>query len=654
MKTGVLATKNIVSDDLKSEKSIMGMSMKGMEMAQYFLRDKIYSDKVLAVIREYISNAQDEHLKHGIDKNVDICLATVNGEYRWSVRDYALGLNEHDIRNVFAMYFESTKSNDNDAIGGFGVGGKAAFAYTDTFYVTSYHEGTKTSYICTLGGGQQGIPIGEIYKTGEELTSEQGIEVSIEIKSEDYYTFSNKTITFVSCFLPDAKLFFNNGTTVTVPAQPIQKVEMHGFIVNGYDNFLANQYGASYCVRMGGVIYPYKTSIKVHRNRSSKLIVVDVPIGKLTIPISRESIENLPSNERVFQEIEDILDKIAADELTGLVAPKFGNVVSKNEKHGQDYMGQWFNYPYSKTFPSTYKHINKILRGFNDPHGHDSNIYEPLEPDAKSGKHVIYVFPNLKGGLKDWHTRLRAALQYFHGADYKGYLWTYVNYADEIKLLTDSSIDTSDISWINVKDLKLKKIDRIPKAKNEKFLVYGRYFNGKSFPQDSYSIEDIDDWVTANMFKGDEPEDDWYLDVTEEYLLNARTVALTTKWGTRTHFFTANSVKLVDGLYKLGWLNPDSQEYKDQILKIKVERDKKQQLISLEADARHIIFRTSVRNHTIKALKSKPDRLNKLKSVREALLKEVSPRGRILKAINHQYYCDITREDLRKIMLLKD
>ncbi len=654
MITGVLATKNITSDDLKSEKTIMGMSMKGMEMAQFFLRDKIYSDKVLAVIREYISNAQDEHIKHGIDEYVDIVLKTVNNEHRWSVRDYALGLNEHDIRNVFAMYFESTKSNDNDAIGGFGVGGKAAFAYTDTFYVTSHHEGTKTSYICTLGAGQQGIPIGEIYKTGEEPTTEQGIEVSIEIKPEDYYTFGSKTHNFVSAFLPDAKIRYTHSGGETYPTIPLHKIEVDGFVINGYDNFPSNQYGGSYSVRMGGVVYPYKTNTKVHRSRSARQIVVDVPIGKLTIPISRESIENLPSNERVFQEIENILDKISADEIAGLVAPKFGNVVSKNEKHGQDYLGQWFSYSYSKTFPSTYKHINKIFRGVYDDHGYDNKVYEPIEPDAKSGKHLIFVFPKLKGSLRDWHFRLRSALVNLHGSDYKGYLWTQANYAEEIKSMTDSSIDTSDISWVNIKDLKLRKIDRIPKAKTEKFLVYGRYFNGKSLTQGVYSIEDLDEWVTTNMFKDDEPEDDWYLDVNEEHILNSRTVALTAKWGTRAHFFTVNSVKLVDGLYKLGWLSPDSQEYKDQMIKIRAEREKKQQLASLESDARQVIFRTSVKTHTVKALKSKPDRLNKLKSVKEAILREVSTRGRILKAINSQYYNDITREDLRKIMLLKD
>lgn len=653
MITGVLATKNIASDDLKAEKTIMGMSMKGMEMAQYFLRDKIYSDKVLAVIREYISNAQDEHLKHKIDEDVEITLTTVNSEHRWSVRDRALGLNEHDIRNVFAMYFESTKSNDNDAIGGFGVGGKAAFAYTDTFYVTSHHEGTKTSYICTLGAGQQGIPIGEIYKTSEEPTTEQGIEVSIEIKQEDYYTFSNKTATFVSTFLPDAKIRFTNGVTVTTPSQPLHKVEMDGFIINGYDNFQHNNYNSSYSVRMGGVVYPYKTNVKVHRNRA-RHIVVDVPIGKLTIPISRESIENLPSNERVFQEIEDILEKISEEEIKGLVTPKFGAVVSKNEKHGQDYLGKWFSYSYGKTFPSTYRHINKIMRGVDDPHGHDNNVYEALEPDKKSAKHLIFVFPKLRGGLRDWHTRLRLALQNLHGADYKGYLWTQVNYADEVKAVLDPSLDLSDVTWINVKELKLKKLDRAPKAKTEKYLVYGRYFNGKNFPQDAYDIETIDEWVTTNIFAGDEPEDDWYLGVTDQAVLNARTVALTAKWGTRTHFFTVNSIKLVEGLHKLGWLDPDSQEYKDQTVKIKAEHDNKMKLASLEADARQVIFRTSIRKHTLKALKSKPDKLNKLKTVREAVLREATTRGRILKAINNQYYSDITREDLRKIMLLKD
>jgi hypothetical protein len=651
MKTGVLATKNISSDDLKSEKTIMGMSMKGMEMAQYFLRDKIYSDKILAVIREYICNAYDEHIKHDIQEDVVVSFKSVNSQSMWSVRDYALGLNEHDIRNVFAMYFESTKSGDNDAIGGFGVGGKAAFAYTDTFYVTSHHEGLKTSYICTLGAGQQGIPIGEIYRVSEEPTTEQGIEVSLEVKQEDYYNFANKTSQFVSNFLPDAKLRYDNGVTTTTPTIPLDSLTVNGYTIHAYESFPNAQYGTSYNVRMGGVVYPYKTSIKVPR-QPAKSMVVDVPIGKLTIPISRESIENLPSNERVFQEIEDILTKISDDEIANLTPPKFGNVVSKHEKTGQDYLGKWYRYQYAKTFASTYKFYNRITRGIHDPNGYDHNCYEPLPMYKGETKHSIFVFPSIKNSLRDWHTRLRTALIAMYGADYKGYMWTSEKSADEI-LAAVGGIDLSDCAFIKVKDLKLKKLDKVKQAKQEKFMVYGRYFDGKYFTESSYSIEEVDAWTTEHIFNNVQPAKDWYLHTKSEVQLNARTIGTTARWGTRTNIFTANSIKLVEGLHALGWLDPDSTEYQDRVKHFRLEYEKKQVLASLDADARQVLFKTGVQAHTLKALKSNPDKLNKLKAVKEKILQETSTRARILRVVNTQYHNGISRDDLRKIMTLK-
>lgn len=651
MKTGVLATKNIASDDLKSEKSIMGMSMKGMEMAQYFLRDKIYSDKILAVIREYISNGQDEHLKHKIQEDLVVEIKTVNSQYLWSVRDYALGLDEDGIRNIFAMYFESTKSGDNDSIGGFGVGGKAAFAYTDTFFVTSHHKGIKSNYICTLGAGQQGIPIGEIYKVSDEPTSEQGIEVSLEIKASDHHYFAAKTHNFVSSFLPDARISYNNGVDIIRPSIPAHKETIDGYIINAYDSFQNNQYGSSYSVRMGGVVYPYKTNIKVAR-RPSNNMVVDVPIGKLTIPISRESIENLPSNERVFQEIEDILTKLSNDEIANLTPPKFGNVVSKHEKTGQDYLGKWFSYPYRQTFQNTHNFYNRITRGIHDPNGYDHNSYEPLPIYKGETKHNIYVFPSIKNSLRDWHTRLRTALIGAYGADYKGYLWTTEKSAAEIQAAV-GGIDISDCAFINIKELKLKKLDKVKQAKQEKFLVYGRYFDGKYFNEGSYSVEEVDDWVTENLYKKVQPAKDWYLHTKSEIELNGRTIGNTAKWGTRTNIFTANSIKLVEGLHALGWLDPESTEYQDRVKHFRVENEKKQIMASLEADARNVLFKTGVRHHTLKALKSNPDKLNKLREVRDKILNENSTRSRILRIINSQYHNGITRHDLRQVMNLK-
>jgi hypothetical protein len=174
MKTGITTSPSIASEELV--KSTMGMSAKGMDIASYFLRDKIYSDKALACIREYICNAVDEHTKHDIQSPVDVLIKPDDDNNpMWSVRDYAKGLSEDGVRNIFGMYFESTKSGTNDMIGGFGIGSKSAHCYTDTFYVRSWFEGVCTLYACVLGGGSKGVPVGEIYKIDEQPTSESGI-----------------------------------------------------------------------------------------------------------------------------------------------------------------------------------------------------------------------------------------------------------------------------------------------------------------------------------------------------------------------------------------------------------------------------------------------------------------------------------------------
>jgi HSP90 family molecular chaperone len=191
MKTQVLANPLISSENMQS--SVMGMDANGADMATYYLRDKIYSDKILAVVREYCCNALDEHKKHGIDRAVNVGISEDGDVKTFFVRDYAKGLSENDIRNVFGMYFRSTKSGGNDQIGGFGIGSKAAHSYTDTFYVKSYHDGKCTLYACALGGGNSGVPVGHILKVSESPSDETGLEVSLEIKGRnDFNEFSLK------------------------------------------------------------------------------------------------------------------------------------------------------------------------------------------------------------------------------------------------------------------------------------------------------------------------------------------------------------------------------------------------------------------------------------------------------------------------------
>jgi len=171
--------------------SSIGMSQAGASIASYFLRDKIYTNKELAVVREYVANAIDEHRKHKINKKVLVTLPTEDQRSPiFKVRDYAKGLSDENVRNIFGMYFESTKRDDNSQIGGFGIGSKAGHAYTDTFYVTSWFEGVKRSYSFIIDGDTS-MGEGKIMLLSESKSNEpSGIEVSVPVRSEDVSKFA--------------------------------------------------------------------------------------------------------------------------------------------------------------------------------------------------------------------------------------------------------------------------------------------------------------------------------------------------------------------------------------------------------------------------------------------------------------------------------
>jgi light-regulated signal transduction histidine kinase (bacteriophytochrome) len=92
MKTAAIASPIIASENMES--SVMGMDSVGMDLATYFMRDKIYSNKIRAVVREYLCNAVDEHVKFDVNQPVQVGLRSENNEVVFYVRDYAKGLDE--------------------------------------------------------------------------------------------------------------------------------------------------------------------------------------------------------------------------------------------------------------------------------------------------------------------------------------------------------------------------------------------------------------------------------------------------------------------------------------------------------------------------------------------------------------------------------
>lgn len=142
------------------------------------LRDKIYSDPRKAAITETISNAVDEHRKYGITRPVDVVLTSTD----IFIRDYACGLCEEDVYNVFFTYLNSTKTDSDEQIGGFGIGAKSPSAYTKNWFVYSYYNGKATTYMSNISGND-----GVTHKVVETVCDKDntGICVQIPLTEDD-------------------------------------------------------------------------------------------------------------------------------------------------------------------------------------------------------------------------------------------------------------------------------------------------------------------------------------------------------------------------------------------------------------------------------------------------------------------------------------
>ena len=110
------------------------------------LSDGLYSNKIIAVIRELSTNAYDSHVAAGCsEKPFDVHLpSALDNEF--SIRDYGTGLSKEDCMSLYTTYFRSDKTDSNDAVGCLGLGSKSPFAYTDQFMGESFHNGSHMTF----------------------------------------------------------------------------------------------------------------------------------------------------------------------------------------------------------------------------------------------------------------------------------------------------------------------------------------------------------------------------------------------------------------------------------------------------------------------------------------------------------------------------
>lgn len=166
-----------------------------------FLSNFLYKDKERSVITELCSNAVDAHKMVGKEKTpILVCLPThLQKEFR--VRDYGPGLSEEDVYRFLTKYGSSSKTGSNDFIGGFGIGSKSPAAISDTWNITSNHEGISSSYLIHIN--DKGIP--NINKIFSCPTAESGLEVIVPTSNiNNWHVAAQKAFQFYEV-MPDVK-----------------------------------------------------------------------------------------------------------------------------------------------------------------------------------------------------------------------------------------------------------------------------------------------------------------------------------------------------------------------------------------------------------------------------------------------------------------
>ncbi len=278
------------------------------------LRDTLYSDKVLAVLREYASNAWDAHRsvgKHELPISVTI---PTGDEPTLRIRDWGPGLSRDDVFTVYTQYGASTKRDSDDAVGMLGIGSKSGFAYSDSFTITSWHGGTKSVYVAALDESEKGM----ISLLAEEScdASETGVEIQIAIKPSDIYDFERTARRLFRHFEPRPTI------NIELPALPEERTVLeNGIITPGSD--------AGWIAIMGCV--PYRVSLASLDEREVPRCLPHLSgtlrfgIGEVNINASREELKySVQTKTALVAKLTALVDEYVTHALKELDAGTLG------------------------------------------------------------------------------------------------------------------------------------------------------------------------------------------------------------------------------------------------------------------------------------------------------------------------------------------
>ena len=252
------------------------------------LRKNIYSNVILAGIRELSTNAIDACIEADLDVHWEVHIPTLEEPF-FAIRDYGPGMTLDFLQGDFTVIGASSKRNSNRVNGQFGLGRLSPLAYTSSFTVESWNSGMYYSYLISL---QDGIPCA-IQLASYPSSDPSGCRFTYSVEPTDIQKFYHEASKLYKYFTHKP-----NSINIDLPL-PAITVDTDYYMVTD----------DSAGIVMANVYYPFNRQIRYNYNG----LVLKVPTGAVSLTPGRESLNYDDTtvtylNEQVKLAEEDIID----------------------------------------------------------------------------------------------------------------------------------------------------------------------------------------------------------------------------------------------------------------------------------------------------------------------------------------------------------
>ena len=336
--------------------------------------DKVYSHKERAVIREMACNAHDSHIMAGTeDVPFDVHIPTRLEPY-FSLRDYGTGLSDEEVRDHYAGIGISTKRDNQNVIGCYGIGTLSPYSLADSFTVKSYKDGMCRTYSCYRN--DQRVPVVSLL-TECETDEPNGIEVNVSVEGK-VYEFGVEAVyvfKFWEGTLPNI-----NDKYVVEQCEDARK----GYAFEGDDYGLKNTWGDVFAI-MGNIAYTIPRDLDEFRCEG----YLKFELGELSFDTGRENLAmDTKTKEALKAKFAAVKESLTADAIAQIKAlpTAWDQAVLANELNKGE-LGRKIKADLQEYAPDGTTEEMTYFSGYARSHG---GIDKGLTQKIPIGSHAVY------------------------------------------------------------------------------------------------------------------------------------------------------------------------------------------------------------------------------------------------------------------------